>query len=460
MDKRATAYAFLLSVISSVVGTLILRHWLWAALFSVVCLSAFGGVYFALSFRAVGFKSWSRERGTSRSFRACLDDAASQVDFLATWGGSIPSLSPHIEKTFQQMVAHGRRFRFLLLAPGSPGQRRREETRKGWPPGEPETTIRWLLNIKKSLGRDSEKFRVALYQEEPVWAMVLVDNRLAVVGYYGDGPGRENPGVVVESSSRRTTFFDAFSMQYNRLWGSAVEVESPDAFEEILNRTATNEQGFVLAITGPSGVGKTTLCRALVRRGIGAPSTTVTTREPRPYEVEGEQYEFVNEDRFRKLAESGRLLCQTEFVESMYGLRTEMIFDHVHSGERVILDTIVPPIQLKERLGRHVVVVFLMPTDPTILRHRMQKRGEVSGQEIECRLAEARRQMQLAWDCDYVLMVDDDLERSEGELLRIATTLVASHTEEGHLRPEALAAFRPSAVLHRSGRGAQREGMA
>lgn len=402
------AIAFSLNLIAGLFVWLVTARIDYALLASVLLLTGVFVYYLNHSFRSVGIITWARRRGVSKSFRSCLATTDVSIDFLATWGGSIPSLSPYIERTFQDMVQRGCTFRFLLLRPGSPGERRRRKTRESWPPGQPETDIRWLLHVKMSLGELSERFQVALYSDEPVWAMVLIDNRRAIVGYYGRGVGRDNPGLVVQQRKDGKSFFEAFAMEYERVWDRATRVQTVEDFDKmIMAEGHEKERSIILAVLGPSGAGKTSVCIELVRRSLGVHSQTVTTRPPYTGEEYPGQYEYVTSEKFSSLSDGGHLVCDTRFSDHRYGLRTQMVFEPLEKNKVLILDTIIPPRLLRQRLGKRVVTVFLTPRSSQVLKERIRDQVDVRGSgDLRSRYAETDRLLGYAEHSDYIFFTD------------------------------------------------------
>lgn len=430
----------------------------WDYALAVTALLLLGGAFVfvldgRISFRKVGIAQWFPQRGKSRSFRRCLETCSESVDFLATWGGSIPSLSTDIEGKFEELVRKGCKFRFLLLMPGSKGELTRRNSRLRWPLGQPQTDIRWLLSIKEDLGTFSDNFRLALYEETPVWAVVIIDNKEAIVGFYGKGTGRDNPGLLLRSDVKLPTFLEAFRLHYERVWDSATEISSLTEFEHLLQgHPSLRTGGFVLAITGPSTGGKTSLCRHLVENNIASGSTTVTTRHPRPNEVESDQYEYVNTDEFRKLSDAGQLLCETDFCGNWYGITTQMVYGVINRGVILALDTIIPPRLLKARLGKSVVIVFVSPTSGDTLLERIRELFGDDGESRMLREENARHQCRHeARHCDYYLRTDSTVESAGTQLIQMARELSESYKKDGNLFPECLKGFRMETAIEHGG---------
>jgi guanylate kinase len=440
--------SFLVSLLAGLGVWVLTKNWSILLIFISFAISLLALSYFVFSFRYVGIISWSRKRGFSHSFRKCLERAKLKVDFLASWGGSIPSLSPYIEETFKELVKDDYEFRFLLLKPGSYGVKKRKESRGTWPPGEPEASIRWLLNTKKSLGDLSNKFRVAVYSEIPVWAMVILDNEYGIIGFYGNGVGRHNPGITVKRIGHKPGFIEPFRAEYEKMWSNAQELHNPEDLDDILKQQEKEEKkGFVVAITGPSGIGKTTLCSLLTGKAIGMPSTTVTTRPAREQEVSPDQYEFTTEFEFEQISYNGKLLCEATFGNNRYGIKAEMVYSVIEAGKILILDTIIPSYTLKKILSNRVVTVFLSPSSIKELEDILKGHRFLTKKDIELRLKTGKEQMKESIYSDYILNVDRDLLSTLRDLEMIITSIKESYDSSGSFFPENLAHFRAATVI-------------
>ena len=212
----------------------------WATV--LACLSfvliSFLFLYLVWLQRQIGIISFLRKRGLSQPFLRCLNNVQSSADFLVSWGGSLRNLSQHPEKTFTKLAENGRILRFLLVMPGSQGESKRQQTRGSWPAKDHEDVIRWLLRLKARLGTYSENFQIALYQEEPLWAIVILDNTRAIIGFYGKGESRYINGLVVKNIDNKQTFFSPYKKHYERIWSSATQVVSESQLNELIKPTS------------------------------------------------------------------------------------------------------------------------------------------------------------------------------------------------------------------------------
>jgi guanylate kinase len=427
--------ALLINLIAAFIFLFITKNWMFSFFIFIILLTSSILYYRYFYYRQIGIFKYINNRGTSNNFRDCLNLCHTSIDFLATWGGSIPSLSPNVEKSFNELIERGVKFRFLLLLPGSIGEKNRRKSRGSWLSGQPETDIRWLLNIRKDLGDKKQLFQIALYSQIPIWAMVIIDNKEIILGYYVKGIGRDNPGLILKNLKKnRTTLFNAFKCEYDRIWDDAIKLDDIYQFEDVLIKNGIrSSDGFVISITGPSGSGKTTQCKMLVEKGYGVQSKTVTTRNPRQNEVQTEQYEYVTKNKFDELSQSGKLLCSTIFCNNYYGIRTEMIYNSISNGNILILDTVIPPLVLRSMLGSKVILFFLVTNSKSTLKNRIIKRTDVTEEEIKLRDSETDRLLADITYCDYVINTDCEVDATNNLLCEMIGTIKKTYSEQKKL---------------------------
>ncbi|TCI31797.1 guanylate kinase [Exiguobacterium sp. SL-10] len=182
------------------------------------------------------------------------------------------------------------------------------------------------------------------------------------------------------------------------------------------------ERGLLIVLSGPSGVGKGTVCRVL-REEEGNNlqySVSATTRKPREGEVEGVHYFFKTREQFEDMIEHDQLLEHAEFVGNYYGTPVEWVRETLESGRDVILEIEVQgAFQVKERFPE-AVFLFLAPPSLQELRNRLVGRGTESEDVIKQRLLVAREEIELMDAYDYVV-TNDEVDKAIDRIKAIVT---------------------------------------
>jgi len=179
---------------------------------------------------------------------------------------------------------------------------------------------------------------------------------------------------------------------------------------------------FPIVISGPSGVGKTSICRRLLAEDSATTySISATTRPIRPGETTGQDYEFVSEATFDALTMMGQLAEWAVVHGHRYGTRKSVIDEAVSSGLDVVMDLDVQGGMSIKRLYADSVLIFVLPPSPEALESRLRKRATDDEQVIKTRLKNSLEELKWAPKYDYVV-VNDVLD----DAVRNAKTIVAA----------------------------------
>lgn len=169
-------------------------------------------------------------------------------------------------------------------------------------------------------------------------------------------------------------------------------------------------RGDIFVISAPSGSGKTTICRELLSRVEGLSlSVSCTTRERKPGERDGVDYYFVDEEKFGKMLNSNEFLESASVYGSRYGTSRGRVEAIVSKGLDAVLEIDVQGGASVKAAVPDAVRIGILPPDWETLRARLTSRARDSREEIERRLAAARREIVELGNYDY-LVVNDDLE--------------------------------------------------
>jgi len=171
-----------------------------------------------------------------------------------------------------------------------------------------------------------------------------------------------------------------------------------------------------LVLSGPSGVGKSTLLRRLFAEfpdNFGF-SISHTTRLPRPGEEEGKQYYFVTRERFEELRRKDIFIENAEFSGNAYGTSFETVLDIQGKGRRCILDIDAQGVRQIKGTALNPVYLFISPPSMIALRDRLKQRGTEGEEAVERRLAAAIEEIQYAKKPNVhdVVIINDDLDRA------------------------------------------------
>jgi len=181
-----------------------------------------------------------------------------------------------------------------------------------------------------------------------------------------------------------------------------------------------NTRGKLIIISGPSGVGKSTITRQLVARLKDAYlSVSVTTRPQAPSEQNGREYWFLSREQFHQRIEAGSLLEYAEVFGNLYGTPRDKTEEALNAGKTVILEIDVQGARQVKALCPQATMIFLLPPSDKTLAERMKHRGRESGAVAARRLGAAGSETAAAWQYYDHMVVNDDLEQAISEVMQI-----------------------------------------
>ena len=172
-------------------------------------------------------------------------------------------------------------------------------------------------------------------------------------------------------------------------------------------------RGVLLVLSSPSGAGKTTLSRALLDSDGGIRlSISVTTRKPRPGEIDGKDYVFVSGEDFERMRAAGDLLEWAQVFGNAYGTPRAPVEEAIARGEDVLFDIDWQGAQqLAEKMAGDLVRVFILPPSGSVLESRLRGRAQDPPEVVAKRMAEASAEISHWAEYDYVI-VNSDLDTS------------------------------------------------
>lgn len=178
--------------------------------------------------------------------------------------------------------------------------------------------------------------------------------------------------------------------------------------------------GQFFIVSAPSGAGKSSLVKAWLERDTAISlSVSHTTRLPRPGEVDGVNYHFVDRDRFVDMLGRGEFLESAEIYGNFYGTSQPWIEARMATGQDILLEIDWQGAAQVRTLMPRAVSIFILPPSIQELRRRLEGRGTDSPEVIERRMAMAREEISHALEADY-LVVNDVFDTALADLMAIA----------------------------------------
>ncbi|MCC6682787.1 MAG: guanylate kinase [Phycisphaeraceae bacterium] len=181
-------------------------------------------------------------------------------------------------------------------------------------------------------------------------------------------------------------------------------------------------QGMLLVISGPSGVGKTTITHHVERDLNGVFSVSVTTRSKTPADTEGRDYFFVSPRKFEQMRDGGELLEWAEVYEGLcYGTPLAPVQQAIEAGRLMILEIDVEgAVQIKKKMPE-AFSLFVLPPNEKVLLERLRKRAREDEALIQRRFAKAKAEIIRAWECGIYdeFVVNRDLDHAVKEAVAL-----------------------------------------
>lgn len=181
-----------------------------------------------------------------------------------------------------------------------------------------------------------------------------------------------------------------------------------------------DKKGLLIVISGPSGVGKGTVRKALFNMGGHNLdfSVSMTTRKPREGEVDGKDYYFVSREDFEQRIKDGKFLEYTEFVGNYYGTPLDKVEEALDAGKEMVLEIEVEGAKQVRKVKDDAVFIFIAPPTMNDILKRLNARGTEGPEKIKERYEKAQREIGLAYLYDYIV-VNDTVENAADKIIAI-----------------------------------------
>jgi guanylate kinase len=193
--------------------------------------------------------------------------------------------------------------------------------------------------------------------------------------------------------------------------------------------------GKLFILSAPSGTGKTSLTKSLLRKNINLwLSISYTSRLMRPSEVEGHDYFFVERKVFEQMLENGEFIESAEIYGNLYGTSQKWINEAIKSGKDILLEIDGQGAKQVRKIFSDVVSIFVLPPSLEVLKNRLKDRNQDSKEVIAKRMAAAKEEISHVSEYDYVIINDnmdialrDLVSVVQSERLRASAQLARYH---------------------------------
>ena len=192
------------------------------------------------------------------------------------------------------------------------------------------------------------------------------------------------------------------------------------------------KKGHLFVLSGPSGTGKGSICKRISSLNNACLSVSMTTREPREYETEGESYYFVERDEFLDVVSNGGFLEYAQVYGSMYGTPKGPVLNALQNGEDIILEIDIQGALEVKKSYPDGVFIFILPPSLAELEGRLRRRGTETEESIRMRLSKTVEELSHIDQYDYYV-INDDLESASKDVASIMKSehmLVDEYTDQ------------------------------
>ncbi len=181
-----------------------------------------------------------------------------------------------------------------------------------------------------------------------------------------------------------------------------------------------NKKNKLVIVSGPSGVGKSTICKEVVKLLNNVYlSVSVTTRPRSEGEVDGQDYWFISKEQFQEQIRQGKLLEYAEVFGYLYGTPRDKVDEALRAGKTFILEIDVQGANQARVIYPDAVMVFVLAPSQRELAERMNLRGREDTETAERRLEGASSEIAAAWQYYQHMVINDDLQQAVSEVIQI-----------------------------------------
>ncbi len=180
-------------------------------------------------------------------------------------------------------------------------------------------------------------------------------------------------------------------------------------------------EGLLIVISGPSGVGKGTICKELMKRYDYNVSISATTRSPREGEVDGVNYHFLDKKSFEEKLSNNEFLEYAQVYGNYYGTLKQSVENEIHNGKNIILEIDIQGTLQVQKVYKNAIYIFLLPPSINELKNRILKRGSETESSFNLRFSSVSEELKYMNSYDYAV-INDDIDKAVEKIHNIINT--------------------------------------
>lgn len=180
-------------------------------------------------------------------------------------------------------------------------------------------------------------------------------------------------------------------------------------------------EGLLIVISGPSGVGKGTICKELMKRYDYNVSISATTRSPREGEVDGVNYHFLDKKSFEEKLSNNEFLEYAQVYGNYYGTLKQSVEDEIYNGKSIILEIDIQGTLQVQKVYKNAIYIFLLPPSINELKNRILKRGSETESSFNLRFSSVSEELKYMNSYDYAV-INDDIDKAVEKIHNIINT--------------------------------------
>ncbi len=401
-------------------------------------------------YKKIGLWSWRRHKGSIINESNVLKKASNNVDIIISENIYNFFNNDNVIEQIDDLVSHNIKVRILIPRPFSEASQYYSKNNNELTNQMIEKLLRLMVYIKtKHIDRTFQNnLKIAVYSKTLHWCAIFIDNKYAYIDLYSDNYLTSHPYITIKTIPNVQAYYEAFHNAYNVVWNHARRIFTVNDVNRIVFENAKRiNGGIIIAITGPSGAGKTTITKKLLAESNGSLSCihTYTTRLPRENSEIQQQYNFVTIETYKQMDTDHKFVISADFCGNKYGIVYSDVFHVIDSHKDLLLDTIANPIELKNVFGNRIIIIYITAATNNIMVNRIKERG-TQQKDLKMRIDNTKQQSRNAKHCDYIV-INKDIDITVNIIKKIISEAKKQYIQTGDIITEEIIEYTSSEVI-------------